>query len=289
MRQWADNVATTLFPHQIVFVSHFLCIVITNGFPDVSTHVHSFHERGSTGLLFSSPMCLASGFSPTRRPRARSVEFVAFCALSMGIAWKQLGLRFCKESGQKYTLVKNCKAGMHKRPFPVSKKTLLWRIARLVYTRDCYPWAAADENCQRKNYEGHGLTWLQSDNPMLCRRRLRIACQSIIKIYRSRRGVHDGETPTKKFPEFLELKRRQLASALVKRTTSRTNVKTSRLRGDSRNTKRQLNASLTKCMRVSVCCTIKQIIYGTERHSFIVLVLKSVCGSHHFAAEKKNC
>ena len=40
-------------------------------------------------------------------------------------------------------------------------------------------------------------------------------------------------------------------------------------------------------MRLSVYCTDKQTFHATERHSFIVLVFNSVCGSHHFAAEKK--
>ena len=42
-----------------------------------------------------------------------------------------------------------------------------------------------------------------------------------------------------------------------------------------RNTKQQLNASITLCMHVSVC-TDKQTFHATGRHSFIVLVFKSV-------------
>ena len=78
-----------------------------------------------------------------------------------------------------------------------------------------------------------------------------------------------------------------MASALVKRTTSRTsNTKTSRTRDDPRNTKRQLNASLVVCTPVSVCCTNEQLFQATGWHSFIILLLKSVCGSDHFAAKK---
>ena len=58
-------------------------------------------------------------------------------------------------------------------------------------------------------------------------------------------------------------------------------------RDDPRNTKQRLNASITLCMRLSVYCTDKQTFHATEWHSFVVLVFKSVCASHHFAAEKK--
>ena len=34
-------------------------------------------------------------------------------------------------------------------------------------------------------------------------------------------------------------------------------------------------------------CTDKQTLHAMEQHSFLVLKFNSVCGSHHFAAEKK--
>ena len=49
----------------------------------------------------------------------------------------------------------------------------------------------------------------------------------------------------------------------------------------------QLNALFMLCMRFSVYCTDKHTFHTMGRHSFTVLVFKSVCGAHHFAAEKK--
>ena len=69
-----------------------------------------------------------------------------------------------------------------------------------------------------------------------------------------------------------------------------TNVKFLRTwsRDDPKNMKQQqLNASITLCMRLSVYCTSKHTFHAMVRHSFMVFVFKSECGSHHFAAEKK--
>ena len=76
-------------------------------------------------------------------------------------------------------------------------------------------------------------------------------------------------------------------SALVNRTHKCQNF-TDMIERRPRNTKQQLNASITVCKCVSVCCTDKQTIHAPGRHSFIALVFKSVCGSHHFAAEEKK-
>ena len=71
--QRAYSVTTTSFANirkKSSSQSFLLRIVITSGFPDVSTHVCTFISRtaGRNVSRFPSPMCPASGFSLTSRP-----------------------------------------------------------------------------------------------------------------------------------------------------------------------------------------------------------------------------
>ena len=167
----------------------------------------------------------------------------------------------------KETLVKNCKAVAHKRPFLVSSSrrepsTKILRGARFDAAQD------SDNVCFVVGGWESRVNW-SLDLDLAHAHMMLGHLKNFLSSWSWRGGM---------------------ASALVKRTTSCTNnIKTSRTREDPRNTKRQLNASLVVCTRVSICCTNEQIFHATGWHSFIILLLKSVCGSDHFAAEKKNC
>ena len=56
-RQRPYSVATTSFTQEIVFASLLLRIVKTSGFPDETTHVHSFHERRGALVCVSQALC----------------------------------------------------------------------------------------------------------------------------------------------------------------------------------------------------------------------------------------
>ena len=133
-----------------------LSIVITSGFPDVSTHVHSFHER--RGATFR--------VSQARYRRVASLwrvdqgKTVAFCAPSTEISWEQPGLCFLQGVRElqwnKDTLVKTYMADMHKRLLPMSSSRR----------------EPSTKNLRGARYSGE---WQR----LLLRRTLRIACQPI--------------------------------------------------------------------------------------------------------------
>ena len=262
------SVATTPFTQEIVFASLLLRIVTTSGFPEVSLHVHSFHELWRALVCVSQARCTWQVASLRRVDQGQEQSNPLPFVLQ---AWEQPGLRFCTESG-------NCSE---------DKKTFLRRIARQICTREHFSWAAADDNRQRKKIT-RGTTRLGSREwrRLLRRRRLRITRQSIVW---SRLGVTDGETAAKK--KFLSsLSWRQgMASALVKLNVQH-HAQMSKLH--ERETAREIQNDSwmhhSRCACVSVWCANKQQFQATGRHSFILLVLKSVCGSHHSAAKKKK-
>ena len=122
----SNSVTTTSFANlkrKSSSQSLLLSIVITSGFPDVSTHVHSFHERQGATFRVSQ-----ARYTCTRRvaslSRVDQGKTVAFCAPSTEIAWEQPGLWFLQGVRELQwnndTLVKNYMADMHKRPLLMS-------------------------------------------------------------------------------------------------------------------------------------------------------------------------
>ena len=199
---------------------------------------------------------------------ARAAEYVSCCAPSTGIAWEQPGLRFCKESW-----TGKCSE---------DKNTLFWRRARHTCARDRFSWAVADENRQRKHYEGHDSTgsdiclvgggWesrvsrsLDLDLAYLMLRHL----QKISSVLGA--GEEAWRLP------WSNVQHHAQRSKLDEWETTR------EIRNDSWS-----HQSRCACVHVSVCCTNKQIFHALGWDSFIVLVLKSVCGSHYLEAEKKT-
>ena len=266
-RQRAYSVATTSFAQEIIFASLLLRIVM-GGFPDMSTHKLSFHERREA-LVFK-PDVPGKWLLSDESTKGKSSQIRFLLCFKHGDRLRATRTSFLQgvrelQWRQKDTLVKNCKADMHKRLFLMtsSQREPPTKKLRGAWLDVC---PESDDVC----FIGGG--W-----------------ESRLSIIRSRLGVRDGETSTKNFLSSLSW-RGGMVSALVV-WPSRTNVQTSRTRDDPRNTKRQLNASITVCMRVSVCCTNKQnlVFRALGRHSFIALLLKSVCHSYQFGAEKKNC
>ena len=84
-----------------------------------------------------------------------------------------------------------------------------------------------------------------------------------------------------KFPHFLELERRHgVCLGQTYQTTHKCQNFTNMIERRPRNTKRQVNASITVCRDCACVCLLHKETIILTRHSFIVLVFKSVCGSY---------
>ena len=188
----------------------------------------------SNGLRFSSPMYLASGFSPTSRSRVRAAEYVSCCAPSTG----------SPESNRDFVSASQGNAVKTKRR---SCEELQGRYAQETVSHKQQPTRTVNE----KNPRDATRRALKSDNACFAGGGSR--SWNLDLAYMMMRHLQKNSLSSSSWRGGM---------ALIRRTTSRKNVKTSWMRDAPRNAKPQLSASITVCMRLSVCYANKQTFHA---------------------------
>ena len=169
--------------------------MITNGFPDVSTHVHSFHEQREALVCGTQARCTTQ-VAFLRRVDQGQEQSNWFPFVLQARGSPESNQDFVSARSQRITVKtkghKNCKADMHRKPFlksssrqePSTKKKMQGaRLEKLTTS-------ASSEEAENRISVDH---------------------------YIYRLGVPDGETPAKEIPRvFGAAGRGGMVSALVK-------------------------------------------------------------------------